>query len=80
MNVNKINGINKFGKQFNRLQLRGKQNQYIKIYFYRGIFYFKHYIINGEKQQLRFEVVCKKENEQKAFNKIFEYIEALRNE
>ena len=42
--------------------------------------YFKHYIINGEKQQLRFEVVCKKENEQKAFNKIFEYIEALRNE
>ncbi len=80
MNVNKINGINKFGKQFNRLQLRGKQNQYIKIYFYRGIFYFKHYIINGEKQQLRFEVVCKKENEQKAFNKIFEYIETLRNE
>lgn len=80
MNVNKINEINNFSKKFNKLQLKGKQEQYIKTYFYRGIFYFKHYIINGNKQQLKFEAICKKENQEKVFNKIFQYIESLKNE
>ena len=80
MDFQKINKIIKFAKRFNKIQLKGKQQHYIKVNFYKGKLYFKHYSIKDDKMREEFSVICKQENETQAFENIFNYIESLKNE